>query len=157
MTARNVVHGSFTVTRNWKASPSHVFAAFATEEGKAKWFASGPGMQIQEKRFDFREGGHEIMQGKHASGMVSRFDCLYRDIVPPGGGEMGRIVYSYVMHLDGKKISVSQACIEIRPEGGGTKLVVTEYGDFLDGYDDAGSREHGTNFLMDQLGKSIGD
>jgi len=155
MSADSVVHGQFTLTRNWKASPERVFAAFATEEGKAKWFASGPGMHIQEKRFDFREGGNEIMQGKHASGMVSRFDCLYRDIVPPAGGDAGRIVYSYVMHLDGKKISVSQACIEIRPEAGGTKLVVTEYGDFLDGYDDAGSREHGTNFLMDQLGKSL--
>ncbi len=155
MTSRSVVHGSFTLTRIWKASPERVFAAFATEEGKAKWFASGPGMQILEKRFDFREGGHEIMQGKHASGMVSRFDCLYRDIVPPAGGEAGRIVYSYVMHLDGKKISVSQACIEIRPDAGGTKLIVTEYGDFLDGYDDNGSREHGTNFLMDQLGTSL--
>ena len=156
MTARNVVHGQFTISRNWKTSPSDVFAAFATEEGKAKWFAAPDG-EVLEKQFDFREGGHEMLRGKHASGMVTRFDCVYRDIVPPGGGEMGRIVYSYVMHLDGKKISVSQACIEIRPDAGGTKLVVTEYGDFLDGYDDNGSREHGTNYLMDQLGKSIGD
>jgi uncharacterized protein YndB with AHSA1/START domain len=156
MTARNVVHGQFTISRNWKASPERVFAAFATEEGKAKWFAA-PGGEVLEKRFDFREGGHEMLRGKHANGMITRFDCVYQDIVSPGGGEMGRIVYSYVMHLDGKKISVSQACIEIRPEGGGTKLVVTEYGDFLDGYDDNGSREHGTNYLMDQLGKSLGD
>src|SRR5262249_52404213 len=145
MSTRSVVHGSFTITRSWKAAPAKVFDAFATEEGKAKWFASGPGMEKQEQKFDFREGGHEIMQGKHANGMVSRFDCLYRDIVPPSAAEMGRIVYSYVMHLDGRKISVSQACIEIRPEAGGTRLVVTEYGDFLDGYDDNGSREHGTN------------
>ena len=39
--------------------------------------------------------------------------------------------------------------------GAGTKLVLTEYGDFLDGYDDAGSREHGTNLLMDMLDKSL--
>ena len=45
--------------------------------------------------------------------------------------------------------------IEIRAEGKGTKFVLTEYGDYLDGYDDAGSREHGTNFLMDALGKSL--
>jgi len=155
MTSRSVVHGSFTVTRTWKAAPGRVFDAFATEEGKAKWFAGLPGWEKQEKRWDFREGGHEVMQGKHPSGTVSRFDCLYRDIVPPSATEMGRIVYSYVMHLDGRKISVSQACIEIRPEAGGTKLVVTEYGDFLDGYDDNGSREHGTNLLMDLLGKSV--
>ncbi len=151
-----MVHGSFTLSRVWKASPQRVFDAFALEENKAKWFAGLPGWEKQEKAFDFREGGREIMQGKHASGVVSRFDCLYRDIVPPAGKESGRIVYSYMMHLDGRKISVSQACIEIRPENGGTKLIVTEYGDFLDGYDDAGSREHGTNLLMDLLGKSLG-
>ena len=146
----SVVHGSFTVSRSWKASPEQVFAAFATEEGKRKWFG-GPGMELLEKSFDFREGGRETARGKHPNGMVSSFDCIYRDIVPNA-----RIVYSYVMHLDGKKISVSQACIELKPEGSGTKLTVTEYGDFLDGYDDADSREHGTNFLMDQLGKSVG-
>jgi hypothetical protein len=59
------------------------------------------------------------------------------------------------MHLDGRKISVSQASIEIRSEGNGTKFVLTEYGDYLDGYDDAGAREHGTNFLIDQLGRAI--
>jgi hypothetical protein len=26
---------------------------------------------------------------------------------------------------------------------------------FLDGYDDAGSREHGSNFLLDALGASL--
>ncbi len=82
--------------------------------------------------------------------MVSTFDCTYHDIVPDE-----RIIYNYVMHLDGRKISVSQAAIEFMPEGGGTRLVLTEYGDYLDGYEDKGSREHGTNWLMDNLGKSL--
>jgi uncharacterized protein YndB with AHSA1/START domain len=150
MTTRNVVHASFTITRQWKTAPARVFEAFAKEEAKAKWFAGPPGSEELEKSFDFREGGRETKKGRHANGMVSSFDCIYRDIVPNE-----RIVYSYVMHIDGKKISVSQACIEIKPENGGTKLTVTEYGDYLDGYDDAGSREHGTNFLMDALGKSV--
>ena len=51
------------------------------------------------------------------------------------------IVNSYAMHLDGKKISVSQACIELTPVDGVTKLVLTEYGDYLDGYDDELARE----------------
>ena len=59
------------------------------------------------------------------------------------------------MHLDGAKISVSHACIELKPDGAGTKFVLTEYGDYLDGYDDAGSREHGTNALMDRLGTFV--
>jgi hypothetical protein len=35
--------------------------------------------------------------------------------------------------------------------------MVTEQGAFLDGYDDAGSRERGTNQLLDMLGASLSD
>jgi hypothetical protein len=34
---------------------------------------------------------------------------------------------------------------------------MTEQGAFLDGYDDAGSRERGTQFLLDALGRSLED
>src|SRR5882757_7020264 len=118
--ARSAVHASFTITRTWKASPARVFAAFADEDAKAKWFGGPPGFEQHEKSFDFREGGRETLSGRHANGKITAFDCLYRDIVPNE-----RIVYSYVMHLDGRKISVSQACIELKPEGAGTKLVLT--------------------------------
>ncbi|HEX4271080.1 MAG TPA: SRPBCC family protein [Rhizomicrobium sp.] len=146
----SVTHASFTITRHWKHAPERVFHAFADATAKSKWFAGPPGFERHEKSFDFREGGRETLSGKHATGMVTAFDCIYRDIVPNE-----RIIYSYVMHLDGKKISVSQAAIELTPENGGTKLVLTEYGDYLDGYDDAGSREHGTNWLIDTLEKSL--
>jgi uncharacterized protein YndB with AHSA1/START domain len=147
---RSVSHASFTITRHCKAAPARVFAAFADEQQKAKWFAGPPGWEEHEKAFDFRESGKEKLVGRHPSGMVSSFDGTYHDIV-----DNERILYSYVMHLDGRKISVSQACIQITPDGEGSKLVVTEHGDFLDGYDDAGSREHGTGWLMDKLVQSL--
>ena len=153
--SRSITHASFTITRHWKHAPGRVFEAFAKEDAKSKWFAGPPGWEQHEKSFDFREGGRESLVGRHANGTVSAFDCVYRDILAPAATEAGRIIYSYVMHLNGTKISVSQAAIEISPDAGGTKLVLTEYGDYLDGYDDAGSREHGTNFLMDALGKSL--
>ena len=151
----SITHASFTVTRHWNHAPQRVFEAFANEDAKRKWFAGPPGFEQQEKSFDFREGGRETLSGKHANGMVTAFDCVYRDIVPPTASAPGRIIYSYVMHKDGAKISVSQAAVEIIPDAGGTRLVLTEYGDYLDGYDDAGSREHGTNWLIDTLGKSL--
>ncbi len=149
---RSVVHASFSITRRWDASPARVFAAFADEQQKAKWFARGEGLELVSRSFDFRVGGKENASGRWKTGMVSHFDAVYHDIVPDQ-----RIIYSYVMHLDDRKISVSQACIEITPDGQGARLVLTEHGDFLDGYDDAGSREHGTNFLMDALEKSLAE
>jgi uncharacterized protein YndB with AHSA1/START domain len=68
-----------------------------------------------------------------------------------------RLVYSYVMHMDDKKISVSLATMQLKQSGGKTTLSVTEQGAFLDGYDDVGSREHGTGLLLDQLGASLND
>lgn len=66
-----------------------------------------------------------------------------------------RLVYAYEMHIDDRKISVSLATIELKAVGVGTRLAVTEQGAFLDGYDDAGSREHGTGLLLDKLGASL--
>ena len=155
MPSRSIVHASFTITKVYNAAPARVFQAFADEKAKDKWF-SGPGQwTLVSRSFDFREGGTETLAGRWESGMVTRFDCVYRDIVPPAENGEARIIYTYNMFVDERKISVSQAAIEIRPEGRGTKFVLTEYGDYLDGYDDAGSREHGTNWLIDKLGESL--
>jgi hypothetical protein len=60
------------------------------------------------------------------------------------------------MYWQGKKISISLATIEFVAAGRGTKLVVTEHGAFLDGYEDAGGRERGTLTLMENLAKALG-
>jgi hypothetical protein len=57
--------------------------------------------------------------------------------------------------MDDKKISVSQATMQLKAKGRQTTLIVTEQGTFLDGYDDAGSREQGTGLLLDRLGASL--
>jgi uncharacterized protein YndB with AHSA1/START domain len=94
-------------------------------------------------------GGRERVVGKFTDGSESRFEALYFDIVPER-----RLVYSYDMYFQGKKISVSLASVEFVASGRdnrGTKLIVTEQHAFLDGYEDAGNRERGTQGLMDNL------
>ncbi len=154
MTRRSVVHATFVVERTYPATPARVFKAFADEASKARWFAGPPGWEQHEKRFDFRVGGAEALVRRHASGMVSAFHCVYQDIVPDE-----RIVYAYRMTLDGKPMSSSLASIEIRPEGSGSRLTLTEYGVYFDGFGQAAAdgREHGTNWLMDKLGQCLND
>jgi uncharacterized protein YndB with AHSA1/START domain len=150
---RNTVKATFTVERSYPASPARVFRAFADEQSKAKWFG-GDDWEPLERAFDFRVDGVEIDVGRHASGVVSAFYCTYHDIVPNE-----RIVYAYRMTLDGKPLSSSLATIELHPEGQGTRLTLTEYGVYFDGFDEADvqGREHGTNWLMDRLGESLKD
>jgi len=146
MIARSAQHATFNIERNFAVPPAKVFAAFATQEGKSHWFGGGDQWQEQLREFDFRVGGRERLVGRWAHRMVSDFTCLYQDIVPDQ-----RIVYTYEMHINDNRISVSLATIEFKAEGRGTRLLLTEQGVFLDGYDDAGSREKGTRGLMDRL------
>jgi len=81
---------------------------------------------------------------------VTAFDATSPDIV-----QDRRIVFAYSMHLDDRRISVSLTTIEIWPDGDGARLSFTEQGAFLDGYDDAGSRERGTGELLDKVEASL--
>jgi uncharacterized protein YndB with AHSA1/START domain len=147
---RSIVHATFSLQRIYDATPAQVFRALSDKAAKARWFEGGDGYTSLEREMDVRPGGRERLKGRWASGMVSTFDAVYFDVVPDQ-----RLVYAYEMHLDDRKISVSLATMELQPEGAGTRLVVTEQGAFLDGYDDAGSRERGTGFLLDRLGASL--
>jgi len=151
---RSVVHSAFTLERTYDAPVERVYRALSDEAAKAKWFAGSDGQWRQiERSMDFRIGGRERLKGRWASGVVSTFDAVYHDIVVNE-----RIVYSYEMLLDERKISVSLATMQIKPAGPGrATLKVTEQGAFLDGYDDGGSRERGTGFLLDKLGASLAE
>lgn len=145
------VHGSFTLERQLPAPPATVFHAFTNLEAKSRWFAGGTGQQILARRMEAKPGGREHVHGRWADGTESIFDAVYFEAIPNR-----RLVYAYEMHLNGVRISVSLATLELTPEGAGTRLTVTEQGSFLDGYEDKGAREHGTGFLLDRLAHALG-
>ena len=146
MTKRSATHATFVIERNFTAPPARVFNAFADRAAKASWFA-GPG-EWEKKRheFDFRVGGRERLSGGPKGGTVHSFDALYQDIVPNE-----RIIYTYDMHLDETRISVSLATVEFKPAGAGTLLIITEQGAFLDGHDRPAQRQQGMGSLLESL------
>ena len=153
MTDRSVLHDTFRIDRTYPATQSRVFAAFASREAKDAWGDTGdleptdPGAG-GDSEFDFRIGGRERFSHKW-QGTSFRYDALYYDIVPEQ-----RIVYSYEMHADDVRISVSVATIEFAKTGDGTALTWTEQGAYLDGIDgpEASSlRKGGTTEMLDGL------
>lgn len=154
MTQHNIAHGVFHIERTYPGvTPQRVFDAFATKAGKAAWFFGPTGeWELIEREFDFRVGGRETQKGKWASGDVTYFDARYFDIVPGV-----RIVYAYDMWHQDRKLSVSLATLEFQAVDGGTRFKLCEQGAFLDGYDDNGSREHGTNELIDRMGTTLSE
>jgi len=150
---RSVVHATFHLERTYDAPVARVWKALTDEAAKQKWFVGPPDRwEPLERHMDVRVGGSERLKGRWEGGMVTTFDATYHDVIPNM-----RLVYSYEMHMGEKKISLSLATMQLKAEGGKTTLMVTEQGAFLDGYDDADSREQGTRHLLDALGVSLAE
>jgi uncharacterized protein YndB with AHSA1/START domain len=146
MSDRSATHSTFVIERDYDAAPARVFAAWADVNAKGQWFGPGgdPGHAL-----DFREGGREHFEAAVA-GAVYSYDALYEDIVPDE-----RIVYTYNMHRDGERMSVSVTTVELLPDGHQTHMRYTEQGVFLDGGDTPEQREHGTGEMLDKLGAAL--
>jgi uncharacterized protein YndB with AHSA1/START domain len=144
---RSVVHSTFVVERFYPAAPARVFFAFSNPEAKRRWFVDPHDPMPSRHDMDFRVGGKEVNAGCPSDGQMHFFNAVYQDIVPDQ-----RIVYSYELLFGQTRVSVSLATIELVAEAGGTRLVMTEQGAFLDGHDTSATREHGTGELLDALG-----
>ena len=156
MTERSVIHDTFVIERTYPASPSRVFAAFASREAKDAWGDTGDIAEAEPAtgpvEFDFRVGGHERF-GNVYQGITFTYDATYYDIVPDQ-----RLVYSYEMYADGLRSSVSVATIEFVETDDGTTLTWTEQGAFLDGFDGPDAprlRQGGTGEMLDGLAKYL--
>jgi uncharacterized protein YndB with AHSA1/START domain len=149
MTDRSVIHDTFSIERTYPVAPSRVFAAFASAEAKDAWGDTGvlePAEgEAGAEEFDFRPGGRERF-GHKMEGTTFRYDALYYDIVPDQ-----RIVYSYEMYADGIRISVSVATIEFADHGGGTQLIWTEQGVYLDRHNGAEAPQMRRDGTIDML------
>jgi uncharacterized protein YndB with AHSA1/START domain len=156
VTEQAVIHDTFVIERTYPAPVSRVFAAFASKEAKEAWGDTGDLSETGENssgtEFDFRIGGREHF-GFAYQGIDYGYDARYYDIVPEQ-----RIIYSYEMHANGARISVSVATIEFAATAGGTALTWTEQGAYLDGFDGPQApqlRREGTAEMLDGLAKYL--
>jgi len=148
-----VEHGTFTLERTYPFDRSTVFAAWATQSAKQVWFGEQLDFLKTLTRYelDFRVGGREVLEGRLASGKAFALEAIHFDIV-----DGRRIVDAYDVRIEGRRISVSLLTVEFHGTAGGTRLVLTEQGDFLDGLDTNEERSRGSVSMLDQLGRFLG-
>ena len=143
-------HDTFVIEREYDVPVGQVFRAWGDPQLKARWFAGSTDALGDSYELEFRVGGREVNRGGPPGGPVYTYESVFRDIVPDE-----RIVYTYEMHADDDRISVSVATVEFRGNGSTTHLRLTEQGVFLDGHDTSAQREEGTRSLLDSLGASL--
>ena len=146
MSERSATHATFVIERTYEAAPARVFAAWANLEAKRRWF--GPAGEDPHE-LDFREGGREHFEVA-MGGAVFSYDARYEEIL-----ENERIVFTYSMHRDRTRMSVSVATVELLAGAAHTDLRYTEQGVFLDGEDTPQAREHGTREMLERLGPTL--
>lgn len=151
-TRANVEHGSFTIERDYPASVDKVFAAWTTAEAKGAWFAQSDGFvdTVDEYALDFRVGGVERLDARLASGSRMVLESRYADIV-----ENQRIVATYDILINDRRISVSLFTTEFFATPTGTRLVTTENGAFLDDLDTNDARQTGVTSDLDGLARYL--
>ena len=148
MTHQSVAHGSFTVEREYPVPPETVFTAWTSAEAKLGWFAHGDDFieRINEYTLEFRVGGEERLDAQLTSGNRMLLASRYYDIVPNE-----RIVATYDVLINDRRISVSLFSVQFLATDVGTKLVTTEDGAFIDDLDNEQSRRQGVESDLDQL------
>jgi uncharacterized protein YndB with AHSA1/START domain len=149
---RYVTHATFSLERIYPVPPARVFAAWADPAAKARWFAPGTAAGHQ---LDFRAGGREVNHFRAEGGPALTFESFYRDIVPDE-----RIIYSSTLSAENDVVTVSVTTVELStvelgPDHGNTRLVLTEQGTFLDGREEPDWRKRGTGDWLDALGADL--
>ena len=151
MNERSIVHGSFAVKRTYPHPPAKVFRAWADPALKRQWYG-GPDQDDARRVFEFKVGGRENNFGRVGNQRFA-LESQYYDIVPDY-----RIVYAYDVRIDDVLTSLSVATVEFKPDtSGGTELMMTEQGAFLDGHDNADERRGGTEWVLDRLGEILAE
>lgn len=104
-------HTDFVIEREFAATPEAVFQAWADPQAKRRW-SDCHAEHATEYRLDFRPLGHETHQVVYPDGRVQQIEKIFFDI-----GDARRIVFTYDIRLDARRLSVSLVTVEFFAQG----------------------------------------
>lgn len=154
--ALDVRHDTFTIERRFDSSPADVFAAFAHEPTRRRWFRlPGSGATYQH---EFRVGGgedaHSTFTLPDAEPERLAYHSHYLDIVADR-----RIVFAYTSAVDDVTRWVSLVTVLLSDDDTGCLLTWTEQVTFLtrtgDGSDDFPHLRGGTALRLNGLSAAL--
>ena len=145
----SAAHTSFVIERNFSVSPQAVFLAWTDPEAKRSW-SDCHAEHTTHYSLDFVVYGRESHRVVYPDGKMQHIEKVFFDIVPAQ-----RIVFSYDISVDGKRLSASLVTVDLIATGKGTHMVYTEQLVYLDGHEDRELRMRGTEEGLDRLGQAL--
>jgi uncharacterized protein YndB with AHSA1/START domain len=139
-------HATIVIERTYDAAPVRVFAAFADPVARAEWAVPAEPIVLVYDQADFRIGGIDVSRCGPKHDLMFRAETLYLDIV-----DGARIVSVETVSKHGTRLSVSLVTAEIRPEGTGARVVLTDQIVALDDPDILKGHEQGYSGALDNL------
>lgn len=145
-----VRHATIVVERRYAAPPSRVFKAWADPVAYGGWNAPGEGWEVAEQAHEFRVGGRNSSLFGPKGQAIYRSEGRFEDIIADR-----RIVTAGTMHWGEQRTSTTLCTVELLPDGGGTRLILTDQTAFYAGSETAAQREGGWNALLDNLSRAL--
>lgn len=141
----SLLHTTFTMARDFKASPARAFRGFSDTELRRRWTDCHPDIR-REHSLDFRVGGAEINRMTMPEGTVHLMEARFLEIIADV-----RIVYAYAMYEDARFTSASLVTVDFAASGYGCRMTYTEQAAFADGDGQRAERIEGTGEGFDRL------
>jgi len=142
-----LIHDTFTLERRYEARVADVWRAWTDPELRQKWFRGPDDSMMIERQQDLRPGGVEILHGRMASGLETKYVARIHVVVPDR-----QLVHDYDMHVGGALLSCTLASVEMIADGDHTMLRYTEQGVYFDGHAESPKhRTRGVSWHLDNL------
>lgn len=143
MTEITLHHATIVAERRLKAAPERVFKAWAHERGT--WDVPNDEWTMAAFEDDLRVDGKQL--SRFGPKDDPAFELRGRYLVIE---ENRLLIMAGVMHDHGNPVTASMTTIDVKPDGDGTKLIVTEQSAFF-GMETADMREAGWRTILDRF------
>ncbi|MEM9756051.1 MAG: SRPBCC domain-containing protein [Pseudomonadota bacterium] len=116
-----VQHETLRFDRRFQATPAALFAAYADTEVRQAWSAPTPRTEVRIERCDLRAGGTEFARCGSPGDLKWIMQTAYHVVEPAA-----LISFTEVLSEGAKVLTVALITFDIRADGTGSRLILTD-------------------------------
>ena len=151
----SITHDTFEIRKISDATAPAIFAAFAFQDRKSRWYAASPAHEPLSYSLDFRPGGEEkltarMLPGTPIAGKELCWTSTYAEIV-----DNSRIVFFQTLDVDQARVSAAVVTVEIEPLGDKSEVLLTHQAVYFEGADGPAMRRMGWEFLLETMAAEL--